>query len=392
MSDEGESRHGNEGGGAPPPYGRRCYKCGEGGHLIRDCAKFWRARAQGRPFVPLAPPATQTRTRRTTTTGTENVNFRRSRSADSGSERSGENTDALMREYFVHMVEEQRERIEREKEAERRRAGEEAQHEKEARRAAREEQRLRMEEERDARLMRIIRREMKKDKEEDEECYELKGKRQVKMASRVETANDEKERLRKWIAQRTIGKEESEDEELMALRRQAAKLELMEKRKQGPDVPIRNSPPMTTPEKRTSKGIFEEAKTHIESMRGDLMKDIMTSSTPSKVDLSLKHIMATCGPGGKKKFEQDCQEFYDTLTIDELKEACRREKVAYGNRELAIKRLVIRRSAVAYDPSNIPLPTTPHVTTRSSKGVTIKEERKPDTSESDQSFSEDDSE
>ncbi|GBG66373.1 hypothetical protein CBR_g60024 [Chara braunii] len=230
------------------------------------------------------------------------------------------------------------------------------------------------------------------DRMEEIERYEPKGKRQGKLGSRVDPAEEEKERLRRWIAQRTIGSIESEDEELEALCKQAAKLELAKKRKRGPEVSIGNIPPMTTPEKRTSMRISEEAKARIESIRGDLTKDVAASSTPSKIDLSLKHIMASCGPGGKEKFEQECHEFYDALTIEELKEACRREKEAYGNRELAIKRLITRRSAVAYDPSNIPLPATPRITGKSSKGVVIKEEVKVGTSESDQSFSEDDSE
>ncbi|GBG70669.1 hypothetical protein CBR_g7970 [Chara braunii] len=240
--------------------------------------------------------------------------------------------------------------------------------------------------------MKIIRHEMRKEREDEEECYEAKGKRQAKIASREEAVNEEKERLRRWIAQQTFGKEEAEDEELVALRIPAAKFKLMEKRKRGPEVLIGNNPPMTTPEKRSSTRLSEEAKMRIETMKGELIKDTATSSTPTKIDLSLKHITAACGPGGKEKFEHDCQEFYDALTIDELKEVCRREKVTYGNRELAIKRLVIWSSAVAYDPSNIPLPMTTLVTKRSSKGVLIKEEAKRDTSESDQSFSKDDSE
>ncbi|GBG79944.1 hypothetical protein CBR_g30208 [Chara braunii] len=183
-----------------------------------------------------------------------------------------------------------------------------------------------------------------------------------------------------------------EDEELLALRRYTAKLDLLEKRKRGPDLPVGNSPPLVTPENKLSSRLLEEAKGRIEMLKGDQAKEVGTISTPSKIDLSLKHIMASCGLGGKEKFEQECHDFYDALTIDELKEAYRREKVAYENRELAIKRLITRRSAVAYDPSAIPLPVTPHVMTRSGKGVVIKEETKPVISDSDDSFSDEESE
>ncbi|GBG80854.1 hypothetical protein CBR_g31409 [Chara braunii] len=303
-----------------------------------------------------------------------------------------ENTDSLIRNYFLQVAKERRERVEREREIERSRLEEEAERAKELKRALREEQRLQREEERDARLMRIIRGEMRKEREEEIERYELRGGRSSKTTGRADANNEEKERLRRMIALKTLGMEETEDEELLALRRQAAKLDRLEKRKRGPDIAVGDSPPMTTPEKRSNTELSEEAKARIESIKGEQAKEVATSSTPSKIYLSLKHIMASCGPGGREKFEKEYQDFYDALTIEELKEACRHEKVAYGKWELAIKRLITRRSVVAYDPSNIPLPVTPRTTTRTNKGVAIKEEARPVSSESDQSFSDDDSE
>ncbi|GBG66511.1 hypothetical protein CBR_g63094 [Chara braunii] len=202
MSDEVESRRGHEGGGALLPDGRRYYKCGESGHFISDCTKSWRARVQGRAFVPLAPPPTAQRMGRTATGG--DAAFRRSRSTDSNERgRNTEDTNTLIREYFVQMAEERQSNMKREEE--RRRVDDEARREKEARRALREEQRRRQEEKRDVRLMWIIRGEMKKEQEEDLERYAIKGKKIVRTMSRTDPAEDEKERLRRWIAQRTSG-------------------------------------------------------------------------------------------------------------------------------------------------------------------------------------------
>ncbi|GBG81603.1 hypothetical protein CBR_g32595 [Chara braunii] len=243
----------------------------------------------------------------------------------------------------------------------------------------RQEEHMRLEEERDARLLRIVRSEMRKDRDDERERYERKEKAVVKTGGRNEAAQAKKERLRRLIAAKTIGSvTEEDDEELLMLRMMAIKLNIAEKRKREPDVAVRNSPPLVTPKKRSNLKLTEESKTRIEQLRSDLTTDTGTTSTPGKTDLSLKHISPSCGIGGKERFEQDCQEFYDALTIDELKEACRREKVTYGNRELAIKRLVIRRSVVAYDPLNIPLPSTLRTKTRSERGVINKEVKKED--------------
>ncbi|GBG90231.1 hypothetical protein CBR_g50409 [Chara braunii] len=219
-------------------------------------------------------------------------------------------TNALIRDYFVQMVTERRERVEREREEKRRRAEDDARRAKEARRGLREEQRLRHEAERDVRLMRILRSEFKKDREGDSDRDDFKGKKPAKSVSRTNPLYEEKEGLRRSIAQRTIGMEETEDEELAALRRQAAQLDLLEKRKRGPDIPVGNSPPMVTLEKKASIRLSEEVKTQIELLKSDQTKEVGMSSMPTKIDLSLKHIMASCGPGGQERFEQDCHNFY----------------------------------------------------------------------------------
>ncbi|GBG76067.1 hypothetical protein CBR_g21307 [Chara braunii] len=254
--------------------------------FIRDCAEFWQVKALGRAFVPSAQTVNPTRTGRPAVTSTS-IAAQRSRSAECGSERgeTGDDTNALMSEYFLQMAEERRNRVEREAEEERRRKDEELRQERENKRLLCQEERQRLEAERDARLLRIIRSEMRKDRDEE-----------------------------------------------------------------------RESPPIVTTEKKSNMKLSGESMARIELLKSELGADAGTSCTPKKIDLSLKHIMASCGPGGKEKFEKECSDFYDALTTEELKEACRHEKVAYGNRELAIKRLVIRRSSVAYDPSVIPLP------------------------------------
>ncbi|GBG61313.1 hypothetical protein CBR_g20348 [Chara braunii] len=399
MSESSESRESMErgGGGGLPPDNRKCYKCGESGHFIRDCAEFWQAKAQGLMFIPSSQVNTQACTGRPAVVGT-NTMARRSRSAESGNEKSatGEDMNALMREYFVQMAEERRLRVEREAEEVRLRQEAEERRIKENRRLQRQEERLRLEEERDTRLLRIVWSEMRKDREEERARYKRKGKGAARMSVRNEAMEAEKEKLRRLIAPKILEPaEEAEDEELLSLRRMAARLNLVEKRKRGPDIPIGNSPPMVTPEKKLNTKLTEETKARIEPLKSEQGADYGSASTPSKIDLSLKHISASCGVGGKERFEQECQNFYDSLSIEELKEACRREKVTYGKKELAIRRLVIRRAAIAYDPVVIPLPSTPCTGTRSTKGVVIKEVKDVEAdefSDSDESYFEEGSE
>ncbi|GBG86385.1 hypothetical protein CBR_g41380 [Chara braunii] len=399
MSTGSDSRENMEGGGSGglPPDNGRCYKCGEGGHFIRDCMEYWQAKALGRTFVPSTQTNTQTRGR--SVTPNMNTMARRSRSAESGGEREivGDDTNSLMQEYFVQMAEERRFRVERETEEARLRAEEAERRAKENRRLLQQEERLKLEEERESRLLRIIRSEiMQKDREEEKERYERKGKGFARTIGRNDAIEAEKERLRRLIAPEILDTaEEVEDEELRTLRRMAARMNLIEKWKRSPDTPVGNSPPVVTPEKKANTKLTDESKTRIEILKQELGTDPGTTSTPLKIDQSLKHVVsASCGVGGKERFEQNCHGFYDFLTIDELKEACRRENVVYGKRDLAIKRLVIRRSAVAYDPANIPLPSTPRTGARNTRGMTIREVKEnvaTDFSDSDASYSNEES-
>ncbi|GBG68161.1 hypothetical protein CBR_g2712 [Chara braunii] len=380
MADKGESRRGSGTSSGLPPDGRKRYKCGEGGNFIQDCAEFWQAKALGRTFVPSTQTTNMARTGKAPLGVGPGIAGCQSRSAESGSERSegADDTNVLMREYFVQMAEERRARIEREAEDYRRRREEEARISKENRRMMKQEVRRKREDERDARLLRIIRGEIKKESDEEEKTF-LKGQRPVK--SRSDAIEAEKERLRRRIAKAaTEDTEGTDDEELTALRKQEAKLELSEKRKRGPDLLIGNNPPLVTPRKRTNTKLSAKSKKRIEQIKGDQTCEEGGTSTPAKIDLSLKHITASCGVGGKEKFEQECFDFYDALNIDELKEACRREKVTYRNREMAIECLITRRSTTAYDPTILPLPATSGVKTRSAKGITIKDENKSESS------------
>ncbi|GBG63730.1 hypothetical protein CBR_g39272 [Chara braunii] len=163
------------------------------------------------------------------------------------------------------MAEERRLRIEREAEEEPRRTEEEARRTRETKRLQRMEERQRLEEERDARLLSS---EMRKDREEERERYEKKGKMAAKSSGMIETIYKEKERLRRIIAPRTMGAAEVvEDEELVPLRMLACKLGLTEKRKCGPDIPVGNSPPVVTPEKKPAGMLTNEARAHIELLK-----------------------------------------------------------------------------------------------------------------------------
>ncbi|GBG93092.1 hypothetical protein CBR_g58777 [Chara braunii] len=80
-----------------------------------------------------------------------------------------------------------------------------------------------------------------------------------------------------------------------------------------------------------------------------------TMEPVGKISLSLKHVTAGAGPGAREKYEEECRELFEALTIEELKDACKAEHVVYGKRELAINRLVKRRVTKVYDPINVPL-------------------------------------
>ncbi|GBG89095.1 hypothetical protein CBR_g48805 [Chara braunii] len=370
MSDGSSGQQGSREGMSGRTDGRKCYKCGEGGHFIRECAEYWQAKARGVPFVstPYVPPAG--RMGRSSVTMEDTA--RRSRSAEGGGARGDtDDTNALMREYLVQMALERKAKREKEEKEERKRKEDEVRFEKERRKLKKLEERRRAEEERDARLLHIIMGAMRKENEEYSRRDDRKGKGKSKLNKKGETVEKEKERLKRRIAIMTQSEEEeTDDEELKLLRKKAEKLELNEKRKRGLEVAVGNSPPMVTPEKRVSTRLSEDSKRRISELKSEAKGEAESSGTPRKINLSMKHIMASCGVGGKEKFEQECRDFYDALTIDELKEVCRREKVTYENREITIKRLVIRRSAMAYDPAHLPLPEIPGV---HPKGIAAKE-------------------
>ncbi|GBG85528.1 hypothetical protein CBR_g40166 [Chara braunii] len=254
-----------------------------------------------------------------------------------------------MREYFAEMARERRVRREKEEMKEQNRREEEARTVKERRRLQREEERQQREAERGARLLRIIKGELMKEPEGNRESQVRRGKRVARVNEFGETVEEENERLRRTIAKQEDEGTDVEDEELRVLGLRAAELEIKEKRKRGPDLPIGNSPPMAAPEKRSNVRLSEEAKRDIEEFRTTSNGECGPSGVPRKIDLTIKHISASCRVGGKEKYEADCREFYDALTVEELKEVCRHEKIPYGKHEAAIRRLVIRRSSVAYD-------------------------------------------
>ncbi|GBG76592.1 hypothetical protein CBR_g22471 [Chara braunii] len=190
-------------------------------------------------------------------------------------------------------------------------------------------------------------------------------KQPVAVDERSETKAEEKERLKREIA---LAETKEEDEELQRLRKRAASLRITEKRKRGPEASIGNSPPMVTPSK--GQRLSTEAKQRIEEIRYSQSGKLDSSSLLEqvrKLSLSMKHVTAGCGPGAREQYEADCLELFEALTVDELKEACKKEKIGYGKREVAIKRLVTRRVLQAYDPINVPLPVTPSGAKRSTK-------------------------
>ncbi|GBG85331.1 hypothetical protein CBR_g39898 [Chara braunii] len=257
MADEGELRQGNGANSGLPSDGRKCYKCGEGGYFIREFAEFWQAKALGRTFVPStqATKFNMSCTGRVAPGASIGITTRHSRSADIVSESSegADETNALMREYFVQMAEERRARIEREVEEDTRRREEEVRMNKEKRRMMEQEVMRKRGDEMDARLVWIIRGEIKKKNGEEERVF-FKGKRLVK--NRCDTIKAETKRLRWRIANAAIEDTEGcDDEELITLRKHASKLELAEKRKRGLDLPIGNNPPLVTLEKRSNKAI-----------------------------------------------------------------------------------------------------------------------------------------
>ncbi|GBG62571.1 hypothetical protein CBR_g31208 [Chara braunii] len=386
---------GNVGGSAPqrgynPLVGKCCYKCGEADHFASMCAEYWQAKARGVPFVP--PPPERSRTGRTMNVGTE----RRSHSADAmttaittttAARSETDETNNLMREYLGTGAKEGRGSADGRKKAEKL------------------EEKKRYEEERDARLLKTLLGELKKDYEgEGERKTVSKGRQVIKRNELGETREEEKERLLRLIAsQEQSDDEEEEYEELVLLRRRAAGLRIKEKRKRGlVESPVGNSPPMVTPTKGQKTGLGKEAMAHIDEIKvaeqgkmegtsTSTRRDLSKALEPTgKLGISMKHVTAGTGLGAMEKYERDLREVFEALTIDELKDQCKQDKISYENRDLALKRLIMRRKIQAYDPVNVPLPSTPGVTIRAAGRETASKEGAEEEKETSEEESEED--
>ncbi|GBG61919.1 hypothetical protein CBR_g26083 [Chara braunii] len=309
--------------------GRTCYECGEPDHFASVCKEYWEAKDRGVPFVPPPPPA-YVRTGRTVFgSGSE----RRSHSTDNyAMRREDEETNAMMRSYFREkalMWKQEKENLAKEEE---KRKQEALRLEAEKKKQEEIEERKRVEDEQDARLLRIIRSEIRVESDTENERAPRRIRKLVRRNERGETLEEEKERLRRTIA---LHQEEEavEDEELILLRRRAAGLVISDKRKREKEVVIGDSPPMITPTKGQRTRLGTMVKLRIEEIRET--GKVATSSSPipepvGKIALSLKHISVGTGPGAREKYEADCRELYKALTVEELKEACKTERINYA--------------------------------------------------------------
>ncbi|GBG64327.1 hypothetical protein CBR_g41528 [Chara braunii] len=169
-------------------------------------------------------------------------------------------------------------------------------------------ERKRAEDERDARLLRIIRSEIRIESNTENERVPRRIRKLVRRNERDETLEEEKERLRRTIA---LHQEEDavEDEELILLRRRAAGLVISDKRKREKEVVIGDSPPMITLTKRQRTTLGTMPKLRIEEIRENRKAATSFSPVPvGKIALSLKHILAGSGPSAREKYEADCRE------------------------------------------------------------------------------------
>ncbi|GBG66120.1 hypothetical protein CBR_g55464 [Chara braunii] len=263
----------------------------------------------------------------------------------------------MMRAYFFEIAKEREKTKQRLAREEAQRKEEEARKEEERKRMQELEERKCAEDERDVRLLRLIRSEIHHESERESGRTYRASRKASNRNEKGETVEEEKERLRRMIA---LQEESDEDAELIALRRRAAGLDINEKRKRGKEVAVGDSPPMTSPTKRT--GLGTTSKLRMEELRetGHVASTLSPVADPvGKIDLSIKHVTAGVGPGAWEKYEEEVHALYEALTIEELKEVWKNERITYGKRELAINHLVTRRVIKAYDPFNVPLPTTP---------------------------------
>ncbi|GBG63785.1 hypothetical protein CBR_g39329 [Chara braunii] len=344
--------------------GKTCYKCGEADHFASVCEEYHDAKTRGVSFVP---PPPRPRQGQAMTTQEEHP---RSLLADSLTNRGGPTyTDKLMRKYFLELAEERRARKEQEVREQQERKAEELRLKREKKRLERLEERKRYEDERDARLLRLVRVECGS----NERPGSAKREKKVRVNDRGETVEEDKERLSREIAMQPSSDEE-EDTELILLRRRAARININDKRRRDLEKQTAESPPLTTETKGQRTRFMADARglrpvlgmeviSRIEEIRsceaGKTASASKILAPVGKLALSMKHVFAGCGPGDREKYEVEYRDLLEALTIDDLKEVCRNEKISYVKRDIAIKRLVTRRLLKAYDPINVPLPQSP---------------------------------
>ncbi|GBG75273.1 hypothetical protein CBR_g19906 [Chara braunii] len=308
-----------------PMLGKKCYMCGEADHFASVCEEYHDAKARGVTFVP---PPPRPRLGRTQSVHGENP---RSLSADSLGARSGSTrTERLMREYFLELAEERRTKKDQEAKELEERKQEEARLERERKRLERMEERKRYEDERDARLLRLVRGVWGGGAVAENKMERKK----VKVNEKGETVEEEKERLRREITMQMISEDE-EDTELLLLRRRAARINIHDKRRREPVDKLEGSPPAMTPSKGQRVGLMSdarrskmqlgsEAKKRINEIRNYEAGHAASGSSILKLvgqlSLSLKHVTARCAPGDREKYEEECRDLFEALTIDELKE------------------------------------------------------------------------
>ncbi|GBG83977.1 hypothetical protein CBR_g37849 [Chara braunii] len=298
--------------------GKTCYKCGEADHFANVCEEYHEAKAPGVAFVPPPP-----------------------------------------RPRLGRKEQETRELEDRK--------AEEARLEKERKRLERLEERKRYEDERNARLLRLVRVEWGSITKQE---AEKPDKKKVRVNERGETVEEEKERLRREIAMQQSSEEE-EDTELILLRRRAARININEKRRRDPEGKMACAMPQITPTKGPRPGLMADARgvrpalstdannriDEIKKCEGEKSTSASTILLPvGKLSLSMKHVSVGCGPGDREKFEVERRDLFEALTVDELKEVCKNEKIGYVKRDVAIKRLITRKLLKVYDPINVPLP------------------------------------
>ncbi|GBG77326.1 hypothetical protein CBR_g23656 [Chara braunii] len=218
-------------------------------------------------------------------TSSQDSGARRSHLVESSGDRTiPEDTKALMKEYFLQLVEERRERIEKEAREERKRVEEGTRVEKEKKRLERLCEKQQYEEDRDARLLSLIDARMMREQEDRRSQGETVVRPTKKVNEFGETIEEKKERLRRTL---TLQESFDADEEFLLLRKKAVGLRIQDKRKHGKEVAVRNNPPMTTPKKRTLTTLTDESRRGIEELQNVQPEDqpIFRNASENRPDL-----------------------------------------------------------------------------------------------------------